>query len=54
MSRSGYEGCSPHLLIAVISAVLVFTLRWSVLRVLGVSAVPGLAWAAIGIASGIN
>jgi chromate transporter len=39
-------------LIAVVAAVLVFALRWSVLRVLGVSAVLGLAWATVGIAIG--
>jgi chromate transporter len=40
--------------VAVIAAILVFILRWSVLRVLGVSAVLGLAWAATGLAIGIN
>lgn len=40
------------LVIAAVAAVLVFALRWSVLRVLGVSAVLGLAWAALGPAIG--
>ncbi|WP_232661895.1 chromate efflux transporter [Pseudonocardia sp. TRM90224] len=40
--------------IALIAAILVFALRWSALRVLGISATLGLAWAAIGPAIGAS
>jgi chromate transporter len=42
------------LVIAVVAAVLVFVARWSVLRVLGVSAAMGLAWATVGIVTGVG
>jgi chromate transporter len=42
------------LVIAAAAAVLVFGARWSVLRVLGVSALLGLAWAAVGMVTGVG
>ncbi len=39
------------LAIAAVAAVLVFVVRWPVLRVLGVGAVLGLAWAATGLSA---
>ncbi|TWF74857.1 chromate transporter [Pseudonocardia hierapolitana] len=42
------------LVIAAVAAVLVFAARWSVLRVLGVSALMGLAWAAVGLVTGVG
>jgi chromate transporter len=42
------------LVIAAVAAVLVFGARWSVLRVLGVSALLGLAWAAVGMVTGVG
>jgi chromate transporter len=41
------------LVIAAVAAVLVFVVRWPVLRVLGVSAALGLGWAAIALVTGI-
>jgi chromate transporter len=40
------------LVIAVVAAVLVFGARWSVLRVLGVSALLGLAWSTVALLVG--
>ena len=42
------------LVIAVVAAVLVFVARWSVLRVLGISAAMGLALATVGIVTGVG
>jgi chromate transporter len=41
------------LVIGVVAAVLVFVVRWPVLRVLGVSAGLGLAWAVLALATGL-
>jgi chromate transporter len=41
------------LVIAVVAALLVFALRWPVLRVLGTSAGLGLAWAVVALTTGL-